>query len=57
MTLRDFECLACGLVTQDHSRETCVCERCGAGMLRKPSAPALSFKGSGWTGKFYKDKS
>ena len=64
MRFYDFECPRCGKVVIDHPRDFCDCSECEVGfdipavaMWKRPSAPALAFKGPGWTPKFHGGKS
>ena len=54
---RDFECMGCGKVITDCMSEECPCPQCLTCMRVLKSAPALAFKGKGWTPRHYGGKS
>ena len=50
MPLHDYRCLICGAVTGDRAEPPTVCFWCKANKFKKlPAAPAIRFKGAGWT--------
>jgi putative FmdB family regulatory protein len=54
MPIFDYECTGCGLNFERkgaYSDETPFCGACGCQSRQLVSAPALVFKGSGWTPK------
>jgi predicted nucleic acid-binding Zn ribbon protein len=57
----DFVCPACERVQEDYLLlSESLWPKCpdhGIDMVKRPSAPALSFKGPGWTPKFHKGQS
>ncbi len=57
MPLFDYECPECGKVITDHPLVWCDCPACVIAMWKLPSAPALAFKGDGWTPKHFGGKS
>jgi putative FmdB family regulatory protein len=56
----DYCCNACGEVTLDVRRKRAdpqpSCKNCGSIMTKLPSAPGLSFKGSGWAKDGYQKR-
>ena len=55
MPIYDFYCRGCDRKVNDVlcRGEDTLCPYCGGKMVRMPAAPAIRFKGNGWTGKFY----
>lgn len=59
MPLYDYRCKECGKVFEKRTQGTFRypdCPECDGVAERLPSAPAIQFKGAGWTPKHYGEK-